>query len=251
MENKANRPFLIAGGICAVVWPLLSELMFYALYPLLAGADRIPVGAGMAEILRGTAALGDNRAIVALEWSKVVAPVLLLVFLSALHHLLRRRGAQGLAQIAFGLGALSVAFSILANTFNSTLNHALGEAYVHAGSEAEQAAILAVFESLGGWHRGINQTASLLYQGCIALFGIALIRSRIWSFWGGVGLAGATLALIAKLTPGIAGVTNFTWTGLAYFFWPIALGVGLIRVRIEATDERRSGAVPAAGPPAS
>jgi hypothetical protein len=231
MEKTVNRPFLVAGGVCALAWPLFSELLFYALYPWLSGSERIPVGAGMADVLRRTAALGDNRAVVALEWSRVAAPLLLLVFLTALYSLMKRRGSQGIAHTAFGLGALSVAFSILANTFNSTLNHALGQAFVQAGSASEQAAILAVFESLGGWHRGINQTASLLYQGCVALFGVAFIRSRIWRFWGWLGLAGAAIALIAKLTPGLEGFTNFTWTGLAYFLWPAAVGIGLMRIR--------------------
>jgi hypothetical protein len=209
MGKHINRPFLIAGGLCAVAWPLLSELAFYVLYPLLAGSDRIPVSAGMEDILRGTAALGNNHAILALEWSRVAAPLLLLVFLSALCHLLRYRGSHALAQTALWLGVLSTAFSIFANTFNCTLNHALGEAYVNAGSAAEQAAILAVFESLGAWHRGINQAASLLYQGCVALFGIALLRLRMWRLWGALGLAGACIALIAKLTPGLQGITNF------------------------------------------
>jgi hypothetical protein len=245
MQKNINRPFLIAGGVCAIAWPLLSELAFYALYPLLAGSDRISVGAGMADILRGTAALGGNRAILALEWSRVAAPLLLLVFLSALCHLLRHRGAHGLALTALWLGGLSVSFSIFANTFNSTLNHALGQAYVIAGSESEQASILAVFESLGAWHRGINQAASLLYQGCVALFGVALLRLRIWRLWGALGLAGAGIALIAKLTPGLEGVTNFAWTGLAYCFWPIALGIGLIRIRGDGPQKESHGEVSA------
>jgi hypothetical protein len=97
VERKGNRIFLIVGGKCAITWPLLSELAFYASYPLLAGADRIPVGADGAEILAGAAALGNNRAIVALEWLRVASPLLLLMFFSALFNLLRRRESSGLA----------------------------------------------------------------------------------------------------------------------------------------------------------
>jgi hypothetical protein len=196
-----------------------------------------------------TAALGNNHAILALEWSRVAAPLLLLVFLSALCHLLRYRGSHALAQTALWLGVLSTAFSIFANTFNCTLNHALGEAYVNAGSAAEQAAILAVFESLGAWHRGINQAASLLYQGCVALFGIALLRLRMWRLWGALGLAGACIALIAKLTPGLQGITNFAWTGLAYCFWPVALGIGLMRIRSDGPQQEPHREGPAIEPP--
>jgi hypothetical protein len=131
---------------------------------------------------------------------------------------------------------IGVVFSIFSNTFNPTLNHALGQAFVQTGSEAEQSAPSAVFESLGQWYRGINQTASLLYQGCVALFGAALIRLRMWRCRGWLGLAGAAVALIPKLTPGWEGVTNFLWTGLAYCIWPIALGFGLIRHRETGTD---------------
>jgi hypothetical protein len=50
-------------------------------------------------------------------------------------------------------------------------------------------------------------------------------------------LFGALLALVAKLTPGIEGLTNFAWTGLAYFIWPVALGIGLVRIKGENTGE--------------
>ena len=71
-------------------------------------------------------------------------------------------------------------------------------------------------------------TAALLYQGCVGLVELALILSRTWRAWGWLGVGGALIALVAKLIPGLEGVTNFTWTGLAYFVWPIALAIKLL-----------------------
>lgn len=70
--------------------------------------------------------------------------------------------------------------------------------------------------------RGLNQMSSLLYQGCVGLIGLALIRSRTWRVWGWVGL-------VAKLAPPLKGVSSVVWTGLAYGIWPVALGVGLLK----------------------
>jgi hypothetical protein len=118
---------------------------------------------------------------------------------------------------------------IFSYTFNATALHALGQAYVDAGSQAEGAVLLGMLTGLIGWMRGLNQMSSLLYQGCVGLIGLALIRSRTWRIWGWVGLAGALLALPAKLPLGLRVPTNAIWTGLAYYVWPTALGIGLLR----------------------
>jgi hypothetical protein len=77
--------------------------------------------------------------------------------------------------------------------------------------------------------------SSLLYQGCVALISLALIRSHTWRAWGWMGLIGAVLALPAKLSLGLKVPTNAIWTGLAYGVWPIALGIGLLRYRREVS----------------
>jgi len=76
----------------------------------------------------------------------------------------------------------------------------------------------------------------LLYQGCVGLVGLALIRSRTWRVWGWVGLVGALLALVAKLAPPLEGVSSVVWTGLAYYVWPVALGIRLLRNRTGVQD---------------
>ena len=131
--------------------------------------------------------------------------------------------------MAVGLGFLAMGLVVPSYTFDATLLHALGQAYVDAGSEAEGAALLGVLTSLIRWMRGLNQMSSLLYQGCVGLIGLALIRSRTWRVWGWVGLGGALLALPAKLPLGLKVPTNAIWTGLAYGIWPVALGIGLLK----------------------
>lgn len=93
--------------------------------------------------------------------------------------------------MAVGLGFLAMGLVVPSYTFDATLLHALGQAYVDLGSEAEGAALLGVLTSLIRWMRGLNQMSSLLYRGCVGLIGLALIRSRTWRVWGWVGLGGA------------------------------------------------------------
>jgi hypothetical protein len=134
------------------------------------------------------------------------------------------------------LGLVSVVLITLSHTFIPTLSHSLGQSYVDAQSPEEGAAILAVTLGLLRWRGGLNQTASLLYQGCVAFVALAMIRSRNWPVWGWVGLVGALLALPAKLPLGLRVPTNLIWTGLVYYVWPIALGIKLLSQGISTPD---------------
>ena len=188
-----------------------------------------PQQRGLGAFASRLAELGQRPAVVALEWVYAASPLLLWPLLLALYHLLRHREQLNLILAAVGLGFLGMGLMVFSYTFNATALHALGQAYVDAGSRAEGAALLGMLTGLIGWMRGLNQMSSLLYQGCVGLIGLALIRSRTWRIWGWVGLAGALLALPAKLPLGLRAPTNAIWTGLAYYVWPTALGIGLLR----------------------
>jgi len=225
---RDSRGLFIAGGVCAILWPILS-LGFYAAYPIAAGGAMFPQQGGLEAFATRLAELGQRPAVVALEWVYAASPLLLWPFLLALYHLLRQREQRNLILVAVGLGFLGVGLMVFSGTFNATALHALGQPYVDAGSEAEGAALLGMLTSLIRWMRGLNQMSSLLYQGCVGLIGLALIRSRTWRVWGWVGVVGALLALPAKLPLGLKVPTNAMWTGLAYYVWPTALGIGLLR----------------------
>lgn len=229
MKNtRDNRGLFIAGGVCAILWPILS-LGFYAAYPVAAGGPILSPPGGPGAFATRWAELGQRPAVVALEWSQVAVPLLLWPFLLAVYRLLSRRGQRDPTLVAIGLGLLGMSLMVLSGTFHPTLSHALGQAYVDAGSEAEGVAILSIQQGLFHWYRGLNQTAALLYQGCVGLVSLGLIRSRTWRVRGWVGLVGALLALVAKLAPPLEGVSSIVWTGLAYYVWPVALGIGLLR----------------------
>ncbi|MBN1452898.1 MAG: hypothetical protein JW963_17905 [Anaerolineales bacterium] len=238
MDVKRDKAVNVAGGICAILWPILSELLFYTLYPILAGSAKIPPASSFESYLIGAAELGHNPSILALEWSKVAMPLLLLPFLLALYRFMSQRDQQNLAVIAVGLGFVSMVFTMLGSTFNSVVNHALGNGYVSAGSDTERDIILSTARVFSAWHGGINQTASLLYQGCVGLMSLALLRNRTWRFLGWLGLVGALLAIPAKIPLGWQVPTNFIWTGIAYFFWPVGLGIGLIKAGRCVNSER-------------
>jgi hypothetical protein len=227
-DVESGRGLLFAGGVCAILWPLLS-LVYYAAYPIAAGgAMLLEPGAEGALALRA-AQLGQRPAIVALEWIDALLPLLLWPFFAALYRLLSRRGQRDLPLVAIGVGLLGIGLMTSSSTFNPTVLHDLGLAYVVAGSQAEGAAILSTLHGLVSWMRGLNQVSSLLYVGSVALLSLALLRGRTWRAWGWVGLVGALLALPAKLPLGLQVPTNVIWTGLAYIVWPLALGVGLLR----------------------
>ncbi|MFQ6101837.1 MAG: hypothetical protein ACE5OS_11480 [Anaerolineae bacterium] len=228
MGTKPKQGLFIAAGACAILWPILS-LGFFAAYPVAAGGAMRSLPGGPGAYATRWAELGQRPAVVALEWSQAAIPLLLWPFLLALYQLLSRRDQRNPALMAVGLGLLGMGLMVFSGTFNATALHALGQAYVDAGSEAEGAALLGTLTSLIRWMRGLNQMSSLLYQGCVGLVGLALIRSRTWRVWGWVGLVGALLALVAKLAPPLKGVSSIVWTGLAYGVWPVALGIGLLR----------------------
>jgi hypothetical protein len=188
-----------------------------------------PQQSGLGGFASRLAELGQRPAVVALEWVYAACPLLLWLFYLALYRLLRQQGQRNLTLVAIGFGFLGMMLMVVSNAFNATALHALGQAYVDAGSEAEGAALLGTINGLILWMRGLNQMSSLLYQGCIGLVGVALIRGRTWRFWGWVGLVGALLAVPAKLPLGLRVPTNAIWTGLAYGIWPMALGVGLLK----------------------
>jgi hypothetical protein len=226
--GESGRGLLFAGGVCAILWPMLS-LAYYAAYPLAAGgAMLLEPGVEGALAIRA-AQMGQRPAVVALEWIYALLPLLLWPFFAALYRLLGRRGQRDLALVAIGLGLLGIGLMTSSSTFNATSLHNLGQAYVGAGSQAEGAAILSTLYGLISWMRGLNQMSSLLYLASVALLSVALLRSRTWRAWGWVGLMGALLALPAKLPLGLQVPTNIIWTGLAYIVWPVALGIGLLR----------------------
>ena len=228
--QPSGRRLLVAGGCCAILWPLLSTV-YYAAYPILAGGAMLPPEEGQAGWAVRFAELGQRPDVVTLEWINAALPLLLWPFFVALYQLLGRRGQRDLSLVAIGLGLLGIGLMVLSSTFNPTLLHALGQAYVDASSEAEGAALLGTLQGLIRWMRGLNQTSSLLYQGCVALISLALVRGRTWRAWGWVGWVGALLALPAKLPFGLQAPTNAIWTGLAYGLWPLALGIGLLRTK--------------------
>jgi hypothetical protein len=236
MGTNRRRGLLIGGGICAILWPVLST-GFYAAYPVAAGgAMRMQAGGWPAHVTR-LAELGQRPGVVTLEWANAALPLLLWPFLAALYRLLSQRGRRDLVMVAVGLGFLGMGLMVFSNSFNPTLLHSLAQTYVEAGSEAEGAAMLNLLSGLLTWMRGLNQMSSLLYQGCVGLVSLALILSRTWRARGWVGLAGALLALPAKLSLGWQVPTNAIWTGLAYGIWPVAVGIGLLRYKGSEADQ--------------
>lgn len=229
--RQSGRGLLIAGGLCAILWPLLSTA-YYAAYPIAAGKAMLPEAGGQAGFATRIAELGQRPAIVTLDWIYAVLPLLLWPCFAALYRMLSRQGQQDLSLVAIGLGCLALGLMVLSYTFNPTLLYALGQAYANAGSETEGAAILSALHGLISWMRGLNQMSSLLYQGCVGLLSLALIFSRIWRVRGWVGLLGALLAVPAKVPLGIDVPSNFIWTGLAYCVWPVAVGLGLLRYKV-------------------
>ncbi len=78
--------------------------------------------------------------------------------------------------VGVGLGVVSMLLAVLSHTFNATLSHVLGQAYVDAQNPAEGAAIMAISLALLRSRAGLNQAICLIYQGCVALVSLALIR---------------------------------------------------------------------------
>jgi hypothetical protein len=225
LEENGRRLFKV-GGFCAILYPIL-DLSFFALYPLAAGGA-ISSGTGEGAYVARGAQLGERPLVLALEWAHTLLPLLLVPFALALYRLLTERGQRNLALLASVSLLLSLALMLPSNAMNATLNHELGRSYVEATTEAERTAIFAVFRALGSWHRGLNLMASVLYQAFVGLSSLAMVLSRKYRVRGWIGVTGSVIALI-KLTPGIPGMTNFLWTGLAYVVWPIAVGIGLLR----------------------
>jgi hypothetical protein len=239
MHRRHGRGLAIAGGVCGILWPVLT-VGYFAAYPVAAGgAMRLQSGGSEAFAIR-LADLGGRPAILALEWAYAVFPLLLWPFLLALYRLLSQRGRRDLTLVAIGLGLLGMGLMVLSYTFNATALHALGQAYTDAGSSAQGAVVLSTLESLLHWMRGLNQVSSLLYQSCVGLVSLALIRSRTWRTVGWIGVVGALLALPAKLSLGLKVPTNAIWTGLAYGVWPVALGIGLLRYKGETTASQQA-----------
>ena len=228
--QSLERGLLIAGGLCAFLWPLLTTA-YYAAYPLAAGGTMHPQSGGQAAFAVRLAELGQRPAVVTLEWIDAALPLLLWPFFVALYRLLGRRGQRDLGLVATGIGVLAIGLMVLSSTFNATALHALGQAYVDATSEPEGMAVLSALNGLGSWMRGLNQTSSLLYAGYVGLVSLALIHSRTWRARGWLGLVGAALVVPAKLSLGLRVPTNAIWTGVAYGLWPWVVGIGLLRLK--------------------
>jgi hypothetical protein len=234
--SPCDRGLLIAGGLGAILWPVLST-PYYAAYPILAGGAMLRPEEGQAGWAVRFAELGQRPAVVTLEWINAALPLLLWPFFVALYRLLGRRGQRDLSLVATGLGLLGIGLMALSSASNPTLLHALGQAYVGATSEAEGMAVLSVLNGLLRWVGGINRMASLLYAGYVGLASLALLRSRTWRIRGWLGVVGAVLVVPAKLSLGLRVPTNAIWTGLAYGVWPLALGVGLLRTKEQGYGE--------------
>jgi hypothetical protein len=228
--QSLERGLLIAGGLCAILWPLLTTA-YYAAYPLVAGGTMHPQSGGQAAFAVRLAELGQRPAVVSLEWISVALPLLPWPFCVALYRLLGRRGQRDLSLVATGIGLLAISLMVLSSTFNPTALYSLSQAYVGAATEAEGMAVLSVLNGLLRWTRGLNQTSSLLYAGYVGLVSLALIRSRTWSVLGWLGVMGAALVVPAKLSLGLRVPTNAIWTGVAYGLWPWAVGIGLLRLK--------------------
>ena len=134
MDKTKDRGLFFTGGICAIAWPILSEFVFYAVYPLLAGGGVTPQPGGPEGMMIRLAEAGQRPAVVALEWGKVAVQLLQLPFLLAMYRLLRERGQRNLALVGVGLGLVSMVLIVISHTFLPTLSHALGQAYADAES---------------------------------------------------------------------------------------------------------------------
>ena len=234
MEN--NRKLFIAGGICAILWPVFT-LGFYVAYPIAAGNTIQALPGGQADYAIRLAELGQRSTIITLEWLYAGLPLITWPLFLGLYRLLHKRNQNNLSLLAVWFGLFGSASMVINGTINPTLSHSLGEAYVNAGSEAEGAAVLSILFAMMYWYQSLNILASLLYQVCVGLFGMALIMSRTWMIRGWIGVIGAFLALIGKVIPGPAGFSNITWTGLAYIIWPVAVGIGLLKHKGKDADE--------------
>lgn len=230
--RRRGQGLLFAGGVCGILWPILS-LVWYAAYPVVAGGAMFPGAEGPEAFAARLAELGLRPAVLSLEWANAVLPLLLWPFLLALRRALEQRGERYLAVGASIMGLTGMFLMVLSASVNPTLLHAFGRSYVGAESAVNAEAWLRALDAVILWAKGTNQAASLLFQGCVALMSLALIRTHTWRVWGWVGLVGAVLALPAKLSLGLKVPTNAIWTGLAYGLWPVALGIGLLRYRWE------------------
>jgi hypothetical protein len=228
--EPSGRGLLVAGGCCAILWPLLTTA-YHAAYPILAGGAMLRPEEGQVGWALRFAELGQRPAVVALEWINAALPLLLWPFFVALYRWLGRRGQRDLSLVATGFGLLGIGLMVLSYTSTATAVHALGLAYADATGEPEGMAVLSALNGLVSWMRGLNQTSSLLYAGYVGLMSLALIRSRVWRVRGWLGVVGAVLVLPAKLSLGLRVPTNAIWTGLAYGLWPIAVGIGLLRLK--------------------
>ena len=76
MDKTKERGLFIAGGVGAIAWPILSEFVFYAVYPLLAGSGVTPQPGGPEGMMMRLAVAGQRPALVALEFSIGLASVL-------------------------------------------------------------------------------------------------------------------------------------------------------------------------------
>jgi hypothetical protein len=226
VNELGGRGFLVTAGVCAILWAILADMIFFALYPVVAGGAMLDAPGGFSGFATRWAELGQRQTVVALEWSRAAVQLLLLPFLLALYRLLSRVGQRDLMLVAVGLSLM-----VFTGTFHPALTHSLAQAYVDAKSEAEKAALLSTLYALFKWYEGLNQVAALLYVACVGLVSLAMILSRTWRIWGWVGIIGAFLALPAKLSLGLVAPSNACWTGWIYLLWPIALGIGLLRYR--------------------
>ena len=112
MDTKHEQGLFITGGVCAILWPILS-LGFFAAYPVAAGGTMHSLPAGPEAYAIRWAELGQRPEVVALEWYQAAVPLLLWPFLLTLYRLLSRRGQRDLTLVAVGLGLLGMSLMVL------------------------------------------------------------------------------------------------------------------------------------------
>jgi hypothetical protein len=237
MMHTKSRGLYISGGICAILWPILSQA-FYAIYPLVAGQTMVASEPGWAAYVTRWAEMGQRSELVALEWIRAALPLLLLPFLIALYRFIERRGQRDLVLVAICLGLFGMALMVLGGMFHPALSHVLSQSYIDAQTESEGAVFLEILSGLHHGYGALNVSASLLYQGCVALMGLALILNRTWRIWGWMGLVSLIVVLPSKFPLGIVAPSNICWTGLGFVIWPIAMGIMLLREGVYSTPTR-------------
>ena len=104
MGVQHRRALYVLGGLCAILWPILSELVFYAATSALARGALGPAAPGMAGCATRLAQLAQVPGFLALEWGRAAVQFLLWPFLLAAFRFASQQGERDCAGLALGLG---------------------------------------------------------------------------------------------------------------------------------------------------